>query len=178
MNNEKLTCISEITGLPMLAALKESCGESSCADVCEDYREKGCAGCPVQAAISKLYEIEHPQPLMTKIEGMFTLIEDVLDLVTESRNCRSDEMLVEAYDKLLKVRDFLEFDLIMHERNPQSLTLELLQERDTVKIPIPNKRIPVFGKCQVCKTELCLDDDELYFCPKCGQRLKAAEVKP
>lgn len=57
------TSLSEITGLPIVMALQESCGESACADVCEDFGEKGCVGCPVQAAISKLYEIEHPQPL-------------------------------------------------------------------------------------------------------------------
>lgn len=47
-----------------------------------------------------------------------------------------------------------------------------LHERNTVRSPKPNKRIPGIGTCQICKTELCIDDEALYFCPTCGQRLK------
>ncbi len=47
-----------------------------------------------------------------------------------------------------------------------------LKERDTVLAPKPDKRIPGIGRCQICKTELCIDDENLYFCPTCGQRLK------
>ena len=50
--------------------------------------------------------------------------------------------------------------------------VEDLKDRDTAIAPKPDKRIPGIGKCQVCKTELRTDDDELFFCPKCGQRLK------
>lgn len=53
--SEKLTSISEITGLPMVKALQESCGEDSCADACERYGELRCVGCPVQEAISQLH---------------------------------------------------------------------------------------------------------------------------
>jgi len=54
--SEQLTSISEITGLPMVSALQESCGEDSCADACEQYGEQKCAGCPVQKAISQLHD--------------------------------------------------------------------------------------------------------------------------
>lgn len=40
--------------------------------------------------------------------------------------------------------------------------------------PIPNKRIPGIGRCPVCKTELCIDDEDLGYCPTCGQALKGA----
>lgn len=46
-------------------------------------------------------------------------------------------------------------------------------ERQIVRIPTPNKKIPGLGKCAVCKTELCIDDENLNYCPTCGQRLKA-----
>jgi len=44
--------------------------------------------------------------------------------------------------------------------------------RECLKPPKPDKRIPGIGKCQICKTELCIDDPDLFFCPTCGQRLK------
>lgn len=45
-------------------------------------------------------------------------------------------------------------------------------EKQIPKEPKPNKRIPGIGKCQICKTELCIDDEDLHYCPTCGQRLK------
>ncbi len=61
--SNKLTSISEITGLPIVAVLKESCGEGACADCCALYGENGCVGCPIQAAITKLHDVENPKPL-------------------------------------------------------------------------------------------------------------------
>jgi rubrerythrin len=37
---------------------------------------------------------------------------------------------------------------------------------------VPNKKIPGIGKCPTCKTELCMDDENLHFCPTCGQALQ------
>lgn len=45
-------------------------------------------------------------------------------------------------------------------------------EKQIPKEPKPNKRIPGIGKCQICKTELYIDDEDLHYCPTCGQRLK------
>ena len=40
---------------------------------------------------------------------------------------------------------------------------------------IPKKltktKIPGIGKCPNCKTELCIDDSDLHYCPTCGQRI-------
>ena len=47
--------------------------------------------------------------------------------------------------------------------------------RDTCVPPISAKRIPGIGKCAICKTKLCIDDEELFFCPTCGQRLKRGD---
>lgn len=47
-----------------------------------------------------------------------------------------------------------------------------LLEKQIPKEPKPNKRIPGIGKCQICKTELYIDDEDLHYCPTCGQRLK------
>jgi hypothetical protein len=47
-----------------------------------------------------------------------------------------------------------------------------LLEKQIPKEAKPNKRIPGIGKCQICKTELCIDDEDLHYCPTCGQRLK------
>lgn len=54
----RLTCKSEITGLPMVRALAESCGEDSCADACAEYGEKNCTGCPIEEAITRLAAYE------------------------------------------------------------------------------------------------------------------------
>ena len=37
---------------------------------------------------------------------------------------------------------------------------------------IPNKKIKDLGKCPTCKTELCMDDEDLHYCPTCGQALE------
>lgn len=72
-----------------------------------------------------------------------------------NRDCKNcdlvlpDDVILSAYDKAI-----------------------IAIQRDNPKPPKPNKRIPGIGKCQICKTELCIDDDELFFCPTCGQRLK------
>lgn len=55
-------------------------------------------------------------------------------------------------------------------RSPDQV--EQLSERNTALLPNPDKRIAGIGKCQVCNTELCIDDADLCFCPKCGQKLK------
>lgn len=55
---DRLTSISEITGLPIVKELQESCGEDACADVCDENRYEGCVGCPVQKAITKLFAYE------------------------------------------------------------------------------------------------------------------------
>lgn len=44
-------------------------------------------------------------------------------------------------------------------------------EKQMPKAVIPNKRIEGLGKCPACKTELCIDDAELHYCPTCGQAL-------
>lgn len=54
----RLTKLSEITGLPMPIELIESCGESACRDICDDYVENGCIDCPVQKCMSKLNEYQ------------------------------------------------------------------------------------------------------------------------
>lgn len=41
--------------------------------------------------------------------------------------------------------------------------------------PIKHWRIPEIGKCSICKTELCIDDNDLYYCPTCGQKLQEVE---
>ena len=51
------------------------------------------------------------------------------------------------------------------------LVSELL-DKQIVRPPKPLKRIPQIGKCQRCKQELIIDDDELHYCPKCGQKVK------
>jgi hypothetical protein len=55
---EKLTGISEITGLPMPIKLAESCGEDSCGDICGDYCDKECVGCPIQECITELHKYQ------------------------------------------------------------------------------------------------------------------------
>lgn len=59
-----------------------------------------------------------------------------------------------------------------------TITLEeydRLKEFENKQIPkpvIPNKRIPELCKCPICKTELCRDDEELRYCPTCGEALQ------
>lgn len=47
-----------------------------------------------------------------------------------------------------------------------------LEEKQNPQKVIPNKRIPGLCKCPVCKTELCNDDEDLHYCPTCGQALR------
>lgn len=44
-------------------------------------------------------------------------------------------------------------------------------EKQIPKKPVLHKSIDFLGKCPVCKQELCIDDEQLHFCPKCGQAL-------
>ena len=55
---QRLTDISSITGLPMPIKLMESCGEDGCLNICEEYCENDCKGCPVQECITKLHEYQ------------------------------------------------------------------------------------------------------------------------
>jgi formate dehydrogenase maturation protein FdhE len=47
---------------------------------------------------------------------------------------------------------------------------------NALKKQIPGKvkptKIEGLGKCPVCKTDLCIDDNDLHYCPTCGQALK------
>ncbi|SFH34535.1 hypothetical protein SAMN05660649_04838 [Desulfotomaculum arcticum] len=45
-------------------------------------------------------------------------------------------------------------------------------EKQTPNPVIPNKRIAELCKCPICKTELCRDDNDLNYCPTCGQALE------
>jgi rRNA maturation endonuclease Nob1 len=45
-------------------------------------------------------------------------------------------------------------------------------EKQNPKNLLLNKKIIGLGKCPMCKTELCVDDKDLRFCPTCGQALK------
>lgn len=55
---KRLTGISEITDFYMPIKMQESCGESACKEVCEQYEGDGCKGCPVQECITRLAEYE------------------------------------------------------------------------------------------------------------------------
>lgn len=48
-------------------------------------------------------------------------------------------------------------------------------ERAAPKTIKPYRKIPGLGKCPVCKIDLCMDDDDLHYCPKCGQHLIVPE---
>ena len=58
MGFERLTTVSGITDLPTLKVLCESCGESSCEDICQEQLEYGCEKCPIQDAFSRLSAYE------------------------------------------------------------------------------------------------------------------------
>lgn len=58
MECKRLTTISEITDNPTLKALCESCGESSCDEICCRYQDDNCVGCPLQEAFSRLAAYE------------------------------------------------------------------------------------------------------------------------
>lgn len=45
-------------------------------------------------------------------------------------------------------------------------------EKQWPRTVIINSRIPEIGKCPICKTDLCIDDEDLNFCPTCGQALE------
>ncbi len=70
----RLTKLSEITGVSMPIELIESCGESSCLEICEDYVYNDCIDCPVQKCMSKLAAYEdtglEPEEVKTN-EEMF-----------------------------------------------------------------------------------------------------------
>lgn len=70
MEFNRLTIKSEITDSPTLKALCESCGESGCSDVCEDYSENHCNGCPVQEAFERLSAYEDTGLSPEKIEKL------------------------------------------------------------------------------------------------------------
>lgn len=54
----RLTRNSLITDLPMPIKLQESCGEDACMDVCGQYADNSCIGCPVQECMSRLAAYE------------------------------------------------------------------------------------------------------------------------
>ncbi len=49
--------------------------------------------------------------------------------------------------------------------------IKIIMEKQIAKAVLPNKKIPSIGKCPICKTELCTDDESLHYCPTCGQAL-------
>ena len=58
MECKRLTTISEVTDSPTLKILCESCGESSCDEICCRYQDNYCEGCPVQEAFARLAAYE------------------------------------------------------------------------------------------------------------------------
>lgn len=50
------------------------------------------------------------------------------------------------------------------------MAIEALEKQDKKHVE-PHKRIRDLCKCPVCKTELCWDDEQLHYCPTCGQAL-------
>lgn len=58
MEYKRLTTISEVTDSPTLKILCESCGESSCDEICCCYQDDNCVGCPLQKAFSRLAAYE------------------------------------------------------------------------------------------------------------------------
>lgn len=40
---------------------------------------------------------------------------------------------------------------------------------------VPLKTLSFIGLCPECKLELCIDDEDLHFCPRCGQALKVGD---
>ena len=59
MEYKRLTTISKVTDNPTLKILYESCGESSCDEVCHYYQNNNCVGCPLQEAFSRLAAYEN-----------------------------------------------------------------------------------------------------------------------
>jgi hypothetical protein len=89
-----------------------------------------------------------------KIEDAKALLIDCTDLICRECNDRH-----RGCEKQKSYPDF-------------ASTVLVALEKQIPKPPKPNTRIPGIGKCQICKTELCIDDDDLHYCPTCGQRLK------
>lgn len=95
MEYKRLTTTSLITDSPTLKALCESCGESGCDELCSDYQEKGCAGCPVQIGFERLsaYEdsglspkqVQEAQDAMKKALGMACELQSYRNAKAEDR---------------------------------------------------------------------------------------------
>lgn len=113
---DRLISVSKITGLPIISALQESWGEDSCSNACKVYVENDCAGCPVQAAVSRLaaYENTGLEPKAVK------LLSNILQEVGETYNVRFEYvkdyiinprlrelMQAESDGRLIKVGDML-----------------------------------------------------------------------
>jgi hypothetical protein len=86
-----------------------------------------------------------------------------------------------AYLEPLKVGSALRSEILKFEYRQKNKPTEInildytvmaaLEKQMPVKVK-PNKRIPGICKCPICKTELC-EDEDLNYCPTCGQRLKS-----
>jgi hypothetical protein len=83
----------------------------------------------------------------------------------ETDECVYCEHYHETFRRLAEYEDT---DLMPEE--VKKLKEELFRFKNPLK-PIRNKKIDGIGKCPKCKTELCIDDGDLHFCPTCGQAL-------
>ena len=91
---ERLTKISEITGLPMSIELIESCGESACRDVCDDYVENSCIDCPIQKCMSKLKEYQDTGLEPEEIKQAYDMYLEVYSKVSEYADLMRQGLLI------------------------------------------------------------------------------------
>lgn len=56
-------------------------------------------------------------------------------------------------------------------KEPLQVAMRALEKQIPQKV-IQNKRCKELGKCPICNTELCIDDEDLHYCPTCGQALE------
>ena len=75
----------------------------------------------------------------------------------------SDEIIEECSDAL---------KIELTEQKGHFVVAVAAMEKQIPRTVIPNKRIPDLCKCPICKTKLCGDDENLHYCPTCGQALQ------
>jgi len=75
----------------------------------------------------------------------------------------------DAVDTLKYCREHLG-NITLEHKETYDLAIKAL-EKQILKKPIRNKRIKEIGKCPICKTELYIYDEDLHYCPTCGQAL-------
>lgn len=92
---------------------------------------------------------------MDKLQFAITYFEDAI--------LESDEIIAECTPRLQSE--------LKKQKGYFDVALNALRKQNPQRV-IPIKRIPKLCKCPVCKTELCRDDEDLHYCPACGQALQ------